>query len=266
MWIWVVATIAFADCADEPAADAVARAGALEDAYLHLQEERFDAEHAAMIAAIGCLDRPLTLEQVLVVHEAKGLASFVDGELAASRKSWAAVRQLAPDFAPDLAVMPVGHPMRQQYEDAPMDAERVPLERSPAGGWRVDSIETADVPKNRAFLLQGFDLSGVVVHSGYHYSVAEVPQIDFADLDETARQRRRKRMHWIGSITAGALTVGSGTTAVLAASAEAAVHSDQTPLADLDGQATTANNMSFASLGMLGGAAAVGSVTWVVRW
>jgi hypothetical protein len=219
-----------------------------------------------MDAAIGCLDRPLTRQEVVLLHGAKALASFVDGELAASRKSWAAVRQLAPDFEPDPALMPEGHPIRQQYDDALMDDDRVPLERSPEGGWRVDSDETSDVPKNRAFLLQGFDLSGAVVHSGYHYSVAEVPQIDFAELDATARDRRRKRMHWIGTIATGALTLGSGTTAVLAASAQSSVKSDQTPLADLEAQALTANNMSYASLGMISGAAAVASVTWAIHW
>ncbi len=262
----LLSVVAIADCADDPSADALARAQALEEAYLHLKEELFDSEHAALIRAIGCLDQPLTLEQVVALHEAKALASFVDGELAASRKSWAAVQQLVPGFEPDTSLMPVGHPMRGQFDDAPTDTERVPLERSPEGGWRVDGAETTEVPKNRAFLLQGFDLSGSVVHSAYHYSVAEVPQVDFAQLDETARERRRKRMHWIGSIAAGALTVGSGTTAVLAASAESMVKNDQTRLGELDDKALTANNMSYASLGMIGGAAAIGSLTWVVRW
>ena len=264
--IWLFFGVALAECADDAVGDVLTRSSALERAYVALREDDFAAEHLALTEAIACLDGALTLEQAVEVHSAKALAAFVDGELAAARKSWAAVRQLAPAFVPDPALMPPGHPFRVQFDEAVVDDERVELERSPEGGWRVDAVETADVPKNRAFLLQGFDLSGGVVHSGYHYSVAEVPQIDFAELDETARQRRRRRMHWIGSVSAGALAVGSGTAVVMAASAQASVKSPETPLGEIEGKSLAANTMSYASLGMLGGAVAVGSVTWAIRW
>jgi len=264
--IWLLIGLAFADCAEQGAEAATAHAVALERAYLALHEDEFAREHLAMMEALGCAAVPLSEVQVVAIHEAKALAAFVDGELAASRKSWAAVRQLDPDFEPDPALMPPGHPLRAQFEEAVPDDERVELERSPAGGWRVDSEPVSNVPKNRAFLLQGFDLAGAVVHSGYHYSVAEVPQVDFAELDETARQKRRRRMHWIGSIASGGLAVGSLTTLALAASAEAEVNSPDTGLGGLEPAATQANSMSYASLALIGGAVSVGTVTWVVRW
>jgi len=263
---WLLTTLALAECADDSVAEVMNRVVSLERAYLELREDAFDREHEALIAAVECLDQGLTLEQVVAVHEAKALAAFVDGELAASRKSWAAVKQLSPSYAPDESLLPLGHPFRAQFDEAVVDDERRVLERSPEGGWQVDSRPSDEVPQNRAFLLQGFNLDGNVVHSGYHYSVAEVPLIDFAELDETARQRRRRRMHWIGSIAGGGLAVGSLTAMGTAAVAQASVRDAQTPLSELESQAQSANTMSVVSLGLLGGAATVTSLTWAVRW
>ena len=241
-------------------------ASRLADAYAELDTDRFRVEAESLDRAITCLAEPITTEQAAVVHAHRGLAGFVLGELESSRRSWAAYRTLEPDTPPDARWMPRDHPMRQLYDRPPERAAPVVLEREPVGGWRVDGVETAEVPGDRAFFLQGIDAAGEVIHSGHHLTVAEVPQVDFRALDPTLRARRRARAHRIGTTGAGALVAGSAVTLVMGLQQEARVKDRSTPIADVEPAAVSANTLGGVAAGLAAGAAAVVVTTWTIRW
>lgn len=264
MWLWT--RLAGAACLDDGADAIVEHARALEAAYEALDEDGFSQHYEALGQAAACVRSELGLDALLAWHRARALGEFFEREYAASAKSWAAVKVLDPSWSPPGDWLVPGTPLHKAWTEAPMGASRITLERSPEGGWRVDGQPTNAVPAERGFILQGFDASGAVVHTDYHYSVAEVPVVDFEALDPTARERRRRRMHTIGSIATVALAAGAVGTLSVAAFDELAVKGDRLALDKVQGRAQRANLLYGVGAGLGSGAVAVSGVTWLVNW
>lgn len=263
MW-WVA--IASASCPADPAAAIRAWSRALDEAFDAVEEQTFALAYAGLHADAACVREPLDAETVLAWHRARALGEFFEREEIASAKSWAAVRVLDPAWSPPDGWIVEGTALHRAWTGAPMTPGRIRLERSPAGGWHVDGSPSETVPADRAFVLQGFDAAGAVVHTDYHYSVAEVPVVDFEALDATARERRRRRMRVAGTALGSALVAGAASAGVLGWTQERATKADDTRLADVSGHAQRANTWSTVALGLAGGGAAVATVAWSVRW
>ncbi|MCB9677015.1 MAG: hypothetical protein H6737_18000 [Alphaproteobacteria bacterium] len=264
MWFWLAA--AWAGCPDDPASDLRARATALDKAYEDVDETGFAEHYAALQGLVPCLTSELDARTILAWHKARALGEFFEREEIASAKSWAAVKVLDPAWAPPESWIVEGTPLQRAWAEAPASDARIELERSPEGGWKVDGTRATSVPADRAFVLQGFDSAGSVVHTDYHYSVAEVPVVDFEALDATARERRRKRMRRYGSALAGVLGAGAVGTLTAAWTQERAVQSYDTPLEDVPVHAQRANALSGVGIGLGVAGAGVATTAWVVRW
>lgn len=264
MWLGVFA--ARAVCPEDPSTTIQAHAAGLELAFEEVDDAAFARHYAALQEAGTCITAPLEARTILAWHRARGLGEFFEREEIASAKSWAAVKALDPDYAlPDEWIV-AGTSLHNAWTNAEVTEERIELERSPLGGWRVDGSEASSVPADRAFVLQGFDAAGVPVHTDYHYSVAEVPVVDFAALDLTARHRRRRRVRTIGTVLGTGLGAASLGTLVTAWGQEIATKSEKTDLAEVPNHAQRANTLSSVGLGLGGAGAGVMAITWAVRW
>ncbi len=258
--------VVLAGCDADMAPQLVERVEALERAFDRVDEQAFREARAALREAVACVRSPLTASAIIAWHRAEALGAFWDHTPAASARSWAAVRILDPDYRLPSTWAPEGSPLRSAWEEAPLNAERVVLGRTPPGGWRVDGQPSRAVPLARSFVLQGFDAEGQVVHTGYHHSPATVPMLDFEALDPTLRARRRRRARAWSTALGGALWAGAAIGWWEAARARAAVFDPQTPPVEVLLAASRANQLSSLALGLgLGGAASV-LVGWSVHW
>ncbi|MEZ4319459.1 MAG: hypothetical protein R3F61_18230 [Myxococcota bacterium] len=264
MWIWMA--VAAAACPDDPPAAIRQEALAIESAYDAVDETGFAEHYATLQEVAKCVSTELDRDTLLAWHRARALGEFFEREEIASAKSWAAVKKLDPGYSPPESWIVEGTPLHRAWHEAPDSDARIELERSPEGGWKVDGTRSTSVPAERAFVLQGFDSTGTVVHTDYHYSVAEVPVVDFEALDATAKERRRRRMRRYGTALAGVLGAGAVGTLTAAWTQERAVQSFDTPLEDVPVHAQRANALSGVGLGLGAAGAGVATATWVVRW
>lgn len=262
IWFAVAQAVCPSDTA--PAVESLARA--VERAFDEVDDAAFESAYAALGEAIPCVRSRLDPEALLAWHRARALGAFWEREAIASSKSWAAVRLLDPAYRLPDAWTPPGSPLLVAFDEAPMGAERLKLARVPEGGWFVDGQPTSSVPAARGFVLQGFDAVGAVVHTDYHYSVAEVPVVDFAALDPTARQIRRRRMHLGGSVLAGGLLATAVGFGVAARGDELAVHDLETPLGEVTGYAERADRRSNTAVAFGLGSGIVLGAAWAVPW
>lgn len=262
----VLVSIAHATCPNDAGPRIERLARAVEAAYDAVDDEAFQAATAALDEAVPCVRSELSGDALLAWHRARALQESWERELVASSKSWAAVRALDPAYSPPEAWLPEGSALRRAWEEAPTGSERIKLERVPEGGWRVDGQPTPYVPTERGFVLQGFDTSGQLVHTDYHYSVAEVPVVDFAALDPTAQQLRRRRMHAGGSALAATLATSAIAVVGVAAGQRTSVFDPAVPVGALDGHAGRANRLSntAVALGLASGATL--AATWAIPW
>lgn len=280
MLVLLVAGLARAECPEDALATAIRSATEVEAAFANLDDEKFDVAHARLKETVPCITVELAPADAVALHRARAIGAFVDGDDAASRKSWLAVRALQPDWKPSGALMPTGHPLRQLWE-APIDSPtpEVPMKEAPKGGWNVDGTRQNGVPTYRAFILQGFDASGTGIYTGYLYSNTEIPTLDVEMVPSERvsavpvdRTKRRNTVRRWGSVGAGVL--GAGAVGSLVVSMDAArqlendfeagegTH-DYAPIAGwVDRQNT------FATVGTGLGIAAAGTATivWAVPW
>lgn len=264
LW-WMVAG-AFAKCQQDSADAIEALAGRVERAFDDVDDQAFAAAAAELEAAAACVRSPLDRRTLLAWHRARALHAFWDREMVASSRSWAAVKRLDPAYTPPAEWIPEGTPLRSTWEDAPTADDRAVLERVPAGGWLVDGRRTDAVPTARGFVLQGFDASGSVVHTDYHYGLATIPQVDFVALDPTVRELRRRRIHLVGTVGAGLTALGAGGMALLASSSRADALSRETPVTDTRGHAEQAGRRSNSAVGLGVASVALLATTWTIRW
>ncbi len=166
-----------ADCPSDTFAEALHQAGAVELAFANLDDAGFDSAAGAMSDSLPCVRTQLAPGDAAQLHRAMGLTAFVAGNPSNSRKSWAALRSLQPGWKPPASLMPDGHPIRDIWDAAePTDAAGE-LGGAPEGGWVIDGARSTVAPQGRAFVVQGFDAQGGVAYTGYHRTIASVPDL-----------------------------------------------------------------------------------------
>ncbi len=264
MWVALFA-LAMADCPSEADVAALMAATDIERAFIDVDEDMLADARVTLTAALPCIDGALTLAESVSLHRAHGLLAFMDGDAAASRRSWSAVRRLEPGWRPSEALAPAGHPVRNLFDSAEPDGETVIVELAPPGGWWIDGAASSLVPTTSAFVMQGFDASGVVVLTGYYASPSAMPIADVRALSRLPRiPAHRARVRRYGTIGAGAVAL-SAVALGIAAQVKAS-NLTEVPLSDVPRAERAVRTMGVTA-GLLGGTAAVGgAVVWAVKW
>ncbi len=263
------------DCpadSDDAISQALAAAGAVELSYADVDEAGFVTAYESLQTMIGCVRTELTLSDAITLHRAMAIGAFVDGAPDQSRKSWGAIRALQPEWSPSDSLMPVGHPLREIWlSSGDLEPGGKYLEKSPPGGWGIDSARgVKDAPISRAYLLQGFDTSGTIVHTGYYYEPA-IPVIEGIELIDSKRakigfdpKRRRKVRLW-GTVGAGVMAAAAGVCFGLGADSYAKMQ-DATAPEDITSAQVKTNTLSGVGVGLSAAAVGTGVLVWTVTW
>ena len=277
--LMVVGTALAGSCPEQPLSAALGWASTLRSAYTAIDEQRLEEAHTGLVATIPCIREEIDPFQAFELHRAIALGAFVDDRESDSRESWAAVRAIQPDWVPPVDLMPEGHPLLSLWRATDVDLSKpIPLQEMPKGGWRVDGVRQNAIPAARAFILQGFDGAGAVVHTGYYYDPAAIPDLEGVEMIPTRRgpvldadvSRRARARKW-GSLGAGTLAVGALATWGIAASAKSEIvtideNGDTTQNDRVLLLSRRANGFSVATAALGATAATTAIVTWTVRW
>jgi len=264
MWVWLLASV-WAACPDAP--DDVVRTatGAVEVAFVEVDEARFAQAAESLREALPCSTEPIDRQSALFLHRAWALMRFVDGDRAAAQRSFRAIRRLDPSWQPPEALISPGHPLESLWESSVPMGGAVRVEAAPEGGWRVDGREREEVPTDAAFVLQGLDADGSVVLTGYYASVSEIPISDLSALAAPPSvSPRRKKARLVGSVASGVALVAGGTFFVLANGQ--ANQLDTVPVAEVPEVEARVRRYSAIGGVLTGLGAAGGIVTWAVPW
>jgi hypothetical protein len=260
MWLLLAGVALANDCPDDGLATALEQAAALQGAFVGLDEEAFEAAEQALSDALPCVDNAVSTDDAVKLHAAHALIRFGDEDTIGTTKSWAAIRSLDASWSP--AFLPEGHRLRELWVGARPGTERTVLESAPVGGWLVDGAATSEVVTDQAFVLQAVGAGDSITHTGYHYSLAEVPMVDLVESldDPGAARRRRRRARTVGTVLATGLAAGSATSFVMAFGAKEKL--PDAAAADVERHRVAYNT----GLGFGGGLAGAGTIVATLAW
>lgn len=255
-----------AECPEAPLVVAQASAAQVEMAYVNADETAFFAARWSLEKAIPCIDTEIALPDAITLHRARAITSYVDGDLERSRRSFAAIRTLQPDWTPPLALMPKGHDLRRLWDESTVLTEVVPLPEN-QGGFNVDGTRATDVPSQRAFVLQGFSTGGETLVTRYcEYTDCLDEAAKVAIEGNASRKQTWRRQTRILGVSVGGLALAGGLGAmVIAADARHDLFAE-TDDALIEGHEQRARGaQTLGSVGALAGLGVVGAVvafTW----
>lgn len=129
---------------------------AAEAAFVAADEVTFFGAAARAVDGIPCLASPLEAPDAIRFHAVRAMVHSVSGQPDAALVAFRAVLELDPSWQMPDALVPAGHPLRSQVEQArslvPPSSMQLP---PPAEGWLVvDGKRTAAAPSDRPFLVQ----------------------------------------------------------------------------------------------------------------
>lgn len=274
-------------CPDDPRRALVDAAAGVQDAYGDLDPQAFDVARSRMDRLYSCVTGPLSLQDSLALHRARALIAYVDEDLEASKRSFAAIHHLDPGWAPPPALVPPSHPIWNVFEtsvDDDGDPRMLGLTLTPPGGWAVDGtrypeedaargpdgelLDDYGLPADRAFVLQVFRDDGSMLYTGYHISPADIPVEEMAVLPDpkALRKRRRASARLWGTVISSTLLGASGVTLGLGLADRTAMQRGDVPLEDVTAVQSRANTLGYTSAGLAGAGGALMAVTWAVPW
>ena len=195
------------------------------DAYARVDSQGFERARAMVAQSLKCAPGPLSIQQVAAVHRARALEQFVEGNLGASRKSFAAVKALDPNYELPEGWVPEGHPLAQLAHEATPTTAQVRLNK---GRWWVDGLATNQAPDGQAFVVQGQARKRAPLVTAYAYDPTQVPE-----LPRPATAKRRA-MRIGGTALAAGLLVTSGVVLGLGIHASQQVVNPEVPADDVD--------------------------------
>lgn len=161
-------------CGDDTPAVVDGAVDALWHAYDIVDETAFDRAGKNLTAAVACLDREPAPAQVVRLHQAMALLSFVNGQTRACKRSLASARLMDPGWKLAEERFPESHPFRDLFASAVDPGPVEPIGRIAPDEWVVDGIERDEAPVERAFLLQ-VRQGDAIGWSGYVFSFEEIP-------------------------------------------------------------------------------------------
>lgn len=131
-----------------------ARLEAAERALAGVDREGFQQAVEALVAAIPCLEEPLSEPRVARLHRARAIRAHLDRDVQRSCQAFAAARALEPSYRLPPAIFPERHPIRQEYQALPVaggETERVAVSD---GELRIDGRPGEHRPLHRPVLVQ----------------------------------------------------------------------------------------------------------------
>ena len=174
LWLISLPGRAQSACPEDPLVEMERGITAIWDAFDRVDEPAFDRSNKALNAAVACLDVTPTPAQVSRLHQAMGLAGFVNGQIRASRRALAAARLLDPGWKITEEQFPTGHMFRDLYGDATDPGPVENIGKINPKVWIVDGVERDEAPTERAFLLQVRE-GDTIAWSGYLHDWEELP-------------------------------------------------------------------------------------------
>ena len=227
-------------------------------AWHQLDGDRLDEAMTRVRRHIACLEQPVDLDTAVTIHRAHARHTWTVYDPQASARAWLAVRRLVPEWTPELdADVPKDHPVREIWDRPAEWTQSLPEE--PPGGWRVDGVPGSELPRDRAFVLQGLDRRGDVAYSAWHLTAAEVPQTPW-------RAVRVRRIRHRGTVVAGALLAGGLGMLGGAAATRTKIRHPDTPDSQLLALRRQADILSVSGLATAGTSAVTLGVLWGVKW
>lgn len=98
-------------------AEAQASVSAAESAW-GVDEPAFRSAVASLVKVVPCLVEPLTPSEAAAVHRVYGLAAWLNGDVEAARRAFAAARVADPAWTFPARMAPEGNPVRALYDAA----------------------------------------------------------------------------------------------------------------------------------------------------
>ena len=291
MWTW--STVALAGqspevkCPQDGKAEVIKAAAAVEQSFYSLDQSGFDIARNQLGKLMVCVDTSITVADAIALHRARALTAFVDDDIEASRRAFAAIHALQPDWSLNPDELPTAHPLWRVYESAVDDDEdprQLPLATVPEHGWNVDGTEypqegdkfTAEgdpledytLPADRALVLQVYGKSGAPTYTGYHVSPADIPIADLVLMPDRSAiaKTRRKRARVAGTVVATSLLAGAATTFGLGMAERKAFDNGEVPIKDVLDAQRRGNAYGVASASMAGAGVLTATLAWGVRW
>jgi len=208
----LAATLLFAPLARAacPAsADQVARQADQADAALRdLRGDDFLRAMAALSDAVACANEPLPVALIARVHRAQAVLAFSHGDDERTLAALRAAHAVEPRGSFEAGTLPDGHPLLAQLAVASSSGHVAPLPTPAQGALWVDGRRTADLPTDRAALVQLAQGDGVAL-SAYHYPHDPVPDYTFAATAPSAAPRTLARVSLVSGVGAAALYAGA---------------------------------------------------------
>jgi hypothetical protein len=267
-------------CPDDRRTAFVQAAVGVEQAWLGLDGPGFEVHRNRLGRFVACVDVPLTAADALLLHRARALVAFVDGDTEGARRAFAAIHALEPSWTPP-AEIPPDHPLRALWQDAVDDDEDPKILRfraAPTHGWALDGtrfprpgdpqdvIDTYGLPDDRAFVLQLFDEHEAVSYTGYHFSPADVPVRELSVVDHDATRPRRRAARIAGASLGGALLAGGAVAFAFGWQDRAAVAGGDVPLTDVLHRQARGNALGGAAYALAGAGALALTLGVAVPW
>lgn len=291
LWVW--STLAMAGtgpavkCPEDGKAEVVKAAAAVERAFYELDQPGFDIARNRLGKLMGCVDTSITVADAIALHRARALTAFVDDDIEGSRRAFAAVHALQPDWSLDPHELPTSHPLWRVYESAVDDDEdprELTLATVPEHGWNVDGTQyplpddrftdegdplvTYTLPADRALVLQVYGKSGAPTYTGYHVSPADIPIADLVVMPDRSAiaKTRRKRARLAGTVVATSLLAGAATTFGLGYAERKAFDNREVPIDGVLSAQRRGNAYGVASASLAGASVLTATLAWGVRW
>lgn len=286
MAAWWVASPAWAgtaevSCPEQARRTAVEAAEQVERAFVELDETGFDIARNQLGLLMSCVETAVTVRDALAFHRARGIVAFVDEDLEAARRSFAAVHALDPTWTFNPDELPVEHPLWAVWEGAvDTDESERPLRMgsTPENGWSVDGTQftrQADkegtvyvLPADRAMVLQVYGPDGSPTYTGYHVSPASVPSHVIVVMPDKSSldKQRRKRARVAGTVLATGLLAGAGATLGLGLAERRAFDNDEVAIEDVDEAQLRGNAFGGTAIGLASAGVLTATMAWTVRW
>jgi hypothetical protein len=162
-------------CPEDPSAELERSRAAVWEAFRTVDEIAFDRASKSLMLAISCLDRVPASADISRLHQAVALASYVNGQTRACRRSFNTVRLLDPSWRLDPKQFPETHPILDLFHAATDPGPVEDLGKISPKQWVVDGVPRSEAPTERGFLLQVLDEEGHIVWSGYQWDWTELP-------------------------------------------------------------------------------------------
>jgi len=199
---------------------------------------------------------PIDARLSVTVHRAFGRHAWTLFDTQTSVRAFLAVRDLSPEWTASLdADVPPDHPVREAWANRP--GWKSSISESPPGGWLIDGSPGAEVPKDRAFVLQALAKEGAVTWTGWLMNTSEIPVAPW-------RAARVRRVRTRGTIVSLGVA-GAGVGLLTAGALEATKLRSAAPQDYLSIQ-SRANTLQLAGVGGLALSGVGLGLLWGIRW